>query len=242
MDTSHLTLLARLACELEAGEFDRDDLLFRLVRLSACWSEDRLVTAPIMFEHEIDPSGDESRVMETLGADLSDEFDWSRFIDRPEFSRAAEFEEVAIRIHGADQARDCALLGHGLAAADLRSVRLVTNDERLRVSATRALDHLRKTGRAPTFEFMAIDSITMMRQLLVCGALSIDVFEAALLTEYKHLQERERLGDRTRTKKLDRLVGIARDLSVELPDPDMPIDDSDLWNLFLAKGGDDGSG
>jgi hypothetical protein len=242
VDTSHVTLLARVARELEAGEFRRDELLFRLVRLSACWSEDRLMTAPIMFEHELDPRGDASRVMETLGADLgSDEVDWSCFIDRRELSRAAEFEEVAIRIHGAEQARDCALLGHGLAAADQRSVRLVTNDERLRSSAVRTLDHLRATGRAPALEFMAIDSINMMRHLLTCGAISVEVFEAALRTEFIHIQEREGLSERTRTKKLDRLTRIARELSVDLPDPDIPFDDSEIWNIFLGKVDDDGS-
>ena len=240
LDTSHLTFLARAARQLESADLERGELLFRLVQVTACWSSDRLLTAEVVYEHEIDPHGDESRVLDVLGVGFdADGADWSVLIGRAKGERADELTVAATRIHG-DKEMDCALLGQSLAEADRRSVRLVTNDEDLRVSGIRLLEHLRTTDRAPAADFMVIDSVALMTRLLACGAINTDVMEGALRAEWDHVIERE-MGERKRKKKLDRLLRVARDVQVSLPDLDRPFDDSELFDIFLGKVDEHGS-
>lgn len=238
LDTSHLTFLARAAQRLERANLGRDVLLFRLVQATACWRADRLVTAEAVFEREINPHGQDSRVLTVLGGGaVPDGADWSRLIGRAAGPRAQELTIAASKVHHGEM--DCELLGHSLAEADARSVRLVTNDENLRVSAIKLSDHLRTTDRAPTAEFMVIDSVHLMRQLVACRAISREVMEGALLAEWNHVKERP-MDERKRRKKLDRLESVARDLAVTLPDPDRPFDDSELFDIFLNKVDDHG--
>lgn len=233
VDTSHLTFLARTARRLERADLQRDELFFRLVRVTACFREDRLVTAPAMFDHEINPHGEESRVADILGVSVvAGNADWLVLIGRASSRRAAEFTRAAARMHRGEM--DCELLGHSLAEADERSVRLVTNDENLRVSAIQLLEHLRKADRAPTGDFMVLDSVELMKRLVGCRAISMDVMEGALLAEWDHVTARQ-MEERKRKKKLDRLLRIAREVEVSLPDPDRPFDDSDIFDIFLGK-------
>lgn len=238
IDTSHLTFLARAAQRLERAELQRDELLFRLVQVTACFRADRLVTAEAMFDREIDPRGENSRVLGVLGVDvLEDGTDWSVLIARARRRRADELTLAAARIHQGDM--DCELLGHSLAEADERSVRLVTNDENLRVSAIKLLEHLRRTDRAPKADFMVIDSVDLMKRLVGCRAISMDVMEGALLAEWDHVSERD-MDERKRRKKLDRLLRIAREVEIQLPDPDRPFDDSEIFDIFLDKADEHG--
>jgi hypothetical protein len=158
-------------------------------------------------------------------------------IGRARGRRAGEFTLAAARIHEGEM--DCELLGHSLAEADERSVRLVTNDENLRVSAIRLLEHLRTTDRAPTADFMVIDSVDLMKRLVGCRAISMDVMEGALLAEWDHVSERD-MDERKRKKKLDRLLRIAREVEIDLPDPDHPFDDSEIFDIFLGKADEHG--
>jgi hypothetical protein len=197
------------------------------------------VTAEVVYEHEVNPHGDESRVLDELGVGfVTDGADWSELIGRTGGERADELTVAAARIHG-DGGRDCALLGHSLAEADQRSVHLVTNDEALLMSDRKLLEHLRLAGNGPTAGFMVIDSVDMSRRLFRCGAIDMKVMEAALLAEWDDVSQRE-MGAPKRKKKLDRLVGVARELQVSLPDPDRPFDDSDLFAEFLGKVDDNG--
>lgn len=234
VDTSHLTFLARVARRLERADLQRGELLFRLVQVTGCWRSDRLVTAEVIYEHEVNPHGDESRVLDVLGVGfVEDGADWSALIGRTLGERADELTAAAARIHG-DEQRDCALLGHSLAEADQRSVHLVTNDEALLISARQLLEHLRATDRGPTSGFMVIHSVDLMKRLLRCGAISMEVMEAALLAGWDEVSQRS-MSERKRKKKLDRLAAVARQLHVNLPDPDHPFDDSDLFAEFLGK-------
>jgi hypothetical protein len=234
LDTSHLTFLARAATRLERADLGRAEILFRLVQVTACWRPDRLVTADAVYEHEINPHGDGSRVLEVLGVGRIEEgADWSTLLGRAAGERADELTIAAARVHG-DSKMDCALLGHSLAEADRRSVHLVTNDEDLLVSARRLLEHLRVTDRGPSDDFMASNSIDQMVWLLRCGAIDMDVMEGALLAEFDHVSERE-MSTRKKEKKLDRLRGVARQIHIGLPDLDRPFDDSDLFAEFLGK-------
>lgn len=236
VDTSHLTFLARVARRLERADLSCEVLLFRLVQVTACWSPDRLVTAEAVYEREVNPHGDASKVLDELGVGLvSDDQDWSKLIGRAVGQRAAELTAVATRFHGGqEQEMDCTLLGHSLAEADQRPVHLVSNDEALLVSARQAVEHLRVTDRSPPSGFLAINSVELMRRMLGCGAINIEVMEGALLAEWDDVSQRH-LGANKRKKKLDRLTTVARSLNVRLPDPDRPFDDSDLFAEFLGK-------
>ncbi len=162
LDTSHLTFLARIARRLEGPDLHRADLLFRLVRLTACWRLDRLVTVDAVYDHEINPHGEDgSRVLDELGYGLIDEdADWSKWIGRTTGDRAEELTAAAAVIHE-DMGRDCELLGHALAAADLYAVHLVTNDEALLRSARKLIEHLRTTGRGPKADFTGCPRIAL---------------------------------------------------------------------------------
>ncbi len=239
LDTSHLTFLARVARRLEHADRDRGVLFFRLVQVTACFRPDRLVTAEIVYRHEIDPHGDGSRVLDELGLGfVPDGADWSTLIGDAVGERALELAEAATRIHR-DQERDCTLLGAALACADARSAYLVTNDEALLVSGRQLLEQLRSTNQAPATEFMVIDSVDMMSRLLRCAAISMDVMEAALVAEWDDVTGRS-MNAKKRQKKLDRLRDTARRLNVSMPDPDRPFDDSDLFAEFLGKVDDNG--
>ncbi len=215
----------------------RADLLFRLVRLTACWRLDRLVTVDAVYDHEINPHGEDgSRVLDELGYGLIDEdADWSKWIGRTTGDRAEELTAAAAVIHE-DMGRDCELLGHALAAADLYAVHLVTNDEALLRSARKLIEHLRTTGRGPKADFNVINSVTLMADLLRCGAVDLDVMGASLLAEYEDVCER-RMTEATRSRKLTRLEEVARQSHVSLPDrdPDRPFDDSEIFQIFLGK-------
>ena len=234
LDTSHLTFLARIARRLESAELDRGELLFRLVQVTACFRSDRLVTAESVYQHEMDPHGDGSRVLDELGLGfVPDGADWSTLIGNAVGERASDLTATAMRIHR-DQERDCILLGHAVASADERSAYLVTNDEALLVSGRQLIEHLRSTAQAPAADFMVIHSVDMMSRLLRCEAISMDVMEAALLAEWDDITGRP-MNAKRRQKKLDRLRKSARLLNVNMPDPDRPFDDSDLFAEFLGK-------
>jgi hypothetical protein len=215
-------------------------LLFRLVHVTACCRSDRLLTAEAMFDREIDPHAESgSRVLDELGAGIVDDReDWSRLIGFAAGTRADDLTVRAKRIHQ-DEEMDCFLLGYSLAQADERSLLLVTNDEVLLISARGLLERLQTTDRAPTADFMVMHTVNLMRCLLQCGAISMDVMEGALLAEWEHVSQRC-MGERKRKKKLDRLMDAARRLQVSLPDPDRPFDDSDLLAEFLGKVDDHG--
>lgn len=86
---------------------------------------------------------------------------------------------------------------------------------------------------------MVIDSVDLMKRLLRCGAINMEVMEGALLAEWDEVSQRS-MNERRRKKKLDRLEVVARELHVSLPDPDCPFDDSDLFAEFLGKVDDHG--
>jgi len=239
LDTSHLTFLARVARRLEGPDLRRAELLFRLVRVTACWRPDRLVTVAAVYDHEINPHGEGgSRVLDELCYGfVEDDADWSTLIGRTTGERAEELTAAAAAIHG-HAGRDCELLGHTLATADLYAVHLVTNDEALLRSARRLVDHLRTIGRGPMADFKVINSVTLMADLLRCGAIDLDVMEAALLAEHEDVRARS-MRTATRSRKLARLEEVARQSHVSLPDRDRPFDDSEIFQLFLGKVDDD---
>lgn len=241
LDTSHLTFLARVARRLERPGLHRGELLFRLVNVTACYRSDRLVTAEVVYEHEIDPGADTgSRVLDELGVgSLPDGADWCNLIGHATGQRAQHLTEAAMRIHR-DQQRDCLLLGNALALADERSAYLVTNDEDLLVSGRRLIEHLRSTGDSPSSRFMVVHSVSLMSSLVRCEAISRDVMEAALHAEWADVTERS-MNTRRRRKKQERLLAAARQLNVEMPNSDRPFDDSDLFADFLRRVDDHGS-
>lgn len=240
LDTSHLTFLARVARRLEHADLDRGELFFRLVNVTACFRPDRLVTAEMVYQCEIDPHGDDgSRVLDELGFGfVPDGADWSTLIGEAAGERAKDFTAAAMRIHR-DQGRDCVLLGHALAVADERSAYLVTNDEALLVSGRRLIEHLRSTGQAPAADFVIVHSVDLMSSLVRCKAISVDVMEATLLAEWADATDRP-MNAKRRRKKLERLRTAARQLNVNVPDGDRPFDDSDLFAEFLGRVDDHG--
>jgi len=59
------------------------------------------VTAEVVYEHEVNPHGDESRVLDELGVGfVTDGADWSALIGRTGGRRADELTVAAARIHG----------------------------------------------------------------------------------------------------------------------------------------------
>lgn len=173
------------------------------------------MTAKDTFDHEIDPHGAVSQVLNELGTGLVEpDADWSNWIDVVgETPASTRLAARASQIHrGHNNERDCVLIGSAAGHADEGSAILVTNDEEM-LKATRVLlDGLRGEG-TQIKGLVTLSSVDMVERLFDCGAIDMDAAYAAFDAEWKDVGTR-RMGQERRDHKRQRLEELGRMLSV----------------------------
>jgi hypothetical protein len=231
VDTSHLSFLARAAQEVAArvSDVDAEIVFMRLVRATACWRTDRLMTTSVVFDKEMDPASGDSRIGEYLRVRSEDE--WLEFIGVVDDAAAHDImdnRDVDTRGPG-----DCSLIGNGLVKSRSADAYLLTNDEGLIKYAYDKALHVHRHDPDMAGTLHTISSVHACARLHECGAISIEVAHAALVAEYQHTATRP-MKAQLREKKLQRIRKVASTLALPENTFEEPkIDDEDIRRYFL---------
>lgn len=234
-DASHVTFLARWAQKLARDRLPASTIMFRLVQVSGCWANLDLVTARPTFEDEILSDRVHSVILAALGLDRVDGAeDWRamiRVVDETEASR--HVAERAERVHaGDDNRRDCALLGCAAAFAALEGgAALVTNDDAF-LGAARTFVSATDDGAAAS-GLLTLSSLQMVRRLVDCHAVTVDMASEAVVAEREDVFRRG-MSPEGLEQKIQRLDALVLDLNVIKYDYDENEDEesAQMWDEF----------
>lgn len=232
VDTSHLTFLARAALELEKTKGTHaHHVYFDLLRATSCWQQGRLMTTTVIFNDQIDPSSDDSRVLEVLGLPSPQDPIWTDFLavfDDDEAHALIDDRDIdAVGKH------DCSLIGNGLVRSRESDTFLVTNDEDLIKWTVEKTRRVRKIDSTAAGNLIPLPSLHLCRSLVTCGAFPTEVMRACLSAEYADVHARP-LVAHVRQRKLDRIRLVATELSLPQPGKTAKVDDEDVRRHFLG--------